>query len=96
VQVTLVEDVDSAATVVPAQAIVNGQQGTYVFVVSPDGRATQRAVTVARTLDTLAIIASGLTPGTIVVTDGQLRLSPDARVEIRGAPAERTSLGVQP
>jgi multidrug efflux system membrane fusion protein len=96
VQVTLVVDVDSAATVVPAQAIVNGQQGSYVFVVTPDGRATQRAVTVARTLDTLAVIASGLAPGTIVVTDGQLRLAPDSRVEIRGAPVERTSLGVQP
>lgn len=96
VQVTLTVDVDSGATVVPTQAIVNGQQGTYVFVVGPDGRVTQRAVTVARTLDTLAVIASGIAPGALVVTDGQLRLSPDARVEIRGAPPERSSLGVQP
>jgi membrane fusion protein, multidrug efflux system len=96
VQVTLIEDVDSAATVVPAQAVVNGQQGTYVFVVSPDGRASQQAVTVSRTVDTLAVIASGIRPGTLVVTDGQLRLTPDARVEIRGGPAAERSLGVQP
>ena len=96
VQVTLVEDVDSAATVVPTQAVVNGQQGTYVFVVGADGRVSQRAVSVARTLDSLAVIASGLAPGTVVVTDGQLRLSPDARVEIRAAPPGRTSLGGEP
>jgi len=96
VQVTLIVDVDSAATVVPAQAVVNGQQGTYVFVVSSDGRASQQPVTVSRTVDTLAVIASGIRPGALVVTDGQLRLTPDARVEIRGGPAAERSLGVQP
>ncbi len=94
--VTLVLAVDSAATVVPSQAVVTGQQGSYVFVVAPDGRVSQRPVTVARTVDTLAVIADGLTPGTLVVTDGQLRLTPDARVEIRGGPTAERSLGVQP
>ena len=96
VDVTLVLDVDSGATVVPAQAVLTGQQGTYVFVVAPDGRVSQQPVTVARTVDTLAVIADGVTPGTLVVTDGQLRLTPDARVEIRGGPAAERSLGVQP
>ncbi len=96
VSVTLVLDVDSGATVVPAQAVLTGQQGTYVFVVAPDGRVSQQPVTVARTVDTLAVIATGVTPGTLVVTDGQLRLTPDARVEIRGGPAAERSLGVQP
>ena len=96
VDVTLVLAVDSAATVVPAQAVVTGQQGTYVFVVAADGRVSQRPVTVARTVDTLAVIADGVTPGTLVVTDGQLRLTPDARVEIRGGPAAERTLGVQP
>jgi len=96
VDVTLVLAVDSAATVVPVQAVVTGQQGTYVFVVAADGRVSQRPVTVARTVDTLAVIADGVTPGTLVVTDGQLRLTPDARVEIRGGPAAERTLGVQP
>jgi multidrug efflux system membrane fusion protein len=96
VAVTLVLAVDSAATVVPTQAVVTGQQGTYVFVVGSDGRVSQRPVTVARTVDTLAVIADGVTPGTLVVTDGQLRLTPDARVEIRGGPASERTLGVQP
>jgi multidrug efflux system membrane fusion protein len=98
VDVTLVLAVDSGAIVIPAQAVVSGQQGTYVFVVMPDGRVKQHAVTVARTVDTLAVIAAGVMPGDLVVIDGQLRLTPDARVEIRGGPTVEGSLGggVQP
>ncbi len=86
VEVTLVVDVQADALVVPAQAVMTGQQGTYVFVVSADGRADQRAVTVTRTVDSVAVLAAGLAPGTLVVTDGQLRLTPDSRVEIRAGP----------
>jgi multidrug efflux system membrane fusion protein len=76
--------------------VVTGQQGSYVFVVESDGRVSQRPVTVARTVDTLAVIADGVTPGTLVVTDGQLQLTPAARVEIRGGPTAERTLGVQP
>jgi multidrug efflux system membrane fusion protein len=85
VNVTLVLGEQADALVIPAQAVVAAQQGTYVFVVNPDGTAEQRPVTVERTLDTLAVIADGLAPGAVVVTDGQLRLTPDARVEIRAS-----------
>jgi membrane fusion protein, multidrug efflux system len=84
VDVTLVLDVQLDALVIPAQAVLTSQQGTYVFIVSPDGSANQQAVTVARTVDSLAVIAEGVTPGALVVTDGQLRLTPNARVDIRG------------
>jgi membrane fusion protein, multidrug efflux system len=93
VEVTLVVDVQLDALVVPAQAVMTGQQGTYVFVVNADGRADQRAVTVTRTVDSLAVLAAGLEPGTMVVTDGQLRLTPDSRVEIRAGP--KTEAGQQ-
>jgi multidrug efflux system membrane fusion protein len=83
VDVTLVLGEQADALVIPAQAVMAAQEGTYVFVVNPDGSAEQRPVTVQRTLDTLAVIADGLAPGAIVVTDGQLRLTPDSRVEIR-------------
>lgn len=86
VDVTLILGTQSAATVIPAQAVVTAQQGTFVYVVGADGTARQQAVTVERTVDTLAIIAdgAGLAPGMMVVTDGQMRLTPNARVEIRG------------
>jgi multidrug efflux system membrane fusion protein len=64
---------------------VQSQNGTYVFVVKNDTAQT-RDVTVARTVGDIAIIAKGLSPGEMVVTDGQLRLTPGARVQIKGAP----------
>lgn len=86
VSVTLVLDVQTGALVIPEQAVLNAQQGTFVYVVNPDGTAKQRPVTVQRTADSLAVIAAGLDAGMLVVTDGQLRLTPDARVEIRAGP----------
>jgi multidrug efflux system membrane fusion protein len=71
------------AIVIPAQAVQNGQEGTYVFVVRPDGTAESRPVTVARSLDSQSVISKGLSPGERVVTDGQLRLVPGARVTIK-------------
>jgi multidrug efflux system membrane fusion protein len=96
VDVTLILGIQTGATVIPAQAVVTAQRGTYVFVVGADGTVRQQAVTVQRTVDSLAVIADGLTPGSLVVTDGQLRLTPDARVEIRsGLPTEDSTRATQ-
>lgn len=71
------------AIVAPSQAIQTGQQGSYAFVVGPDQTVALRTVTVERTVGNDAVIRSGLTPGETVVTDGQLRLMPGAKVEAR-------------
>ena len=71
------------AVLVPTQAIQTGQQGTYVFVVKPDLSAESRAVKVDRNFEGQAVIASGLQPGEKVVTDGQVRLVPGSKVEIK-------------
>jgi multidrug efflux system membrane fusion protein len=52
-------------------------------VVKPDQTVESRPVTVARSVDNEAVVAAGLAPGERVVTDGQLRLSPGARVDIK-------------
>lgn len=83
--------------VVPAQAVITGQQGTFVFTVHGD-TASQRRVTVARSTDSLAVISAGLEPGTLVVTDGYMRITPNARLDIKngapnGSPTRSTSLG---
>jgi len=93
VDVTLILAVEADALVVPAQAVLTSQQGTYVFIVNGDGSATQQSVTVARTVDSLAVIADGVVPGALVVTDGQLRLTPNAHVDIRGAPRSESAGG---
>jgi multidrug efflux system membrane fusion protein len=74
---------DPSALVVPATSVQSGQNGTFVFVVRPDQTAEVRAVTLARSLDNTAVIASGLQPGETVVVDGQFRLAPGVRVEPR-------------
>src|ERR1700722_1531268 len=73
------------ATVVPTQAVQTGQSGDFVFVIKPDQTAESRPVKVARTLGTESVIAKGIDPGETVVTDGQLRLIPGIKVQIKAA-----------
>jgi len=84
VDVRLVLDAEPRATVVPAPAVTSGQSGTFVYVLNADSTVTARPVTVSRTVDELAVLTDGLEPGETVVTDGQFRLSPGARVLVRG------------
>jgi multidrug efflux system membrane fusion protein len=60
-----------------------GQQGSFVFVVKPDLTVESRRVNVGRRLPRELVIEEGLQAGERVVTDGQLRLVPGARVEIK-------------
>jgi multidrug efflux system membrane fusion protein len=85
VNVALTLTVEPKAVVVPTPALQTGQQGTYVFVVKPDQTVESRPVATGRTIGEETIVNQGLKPGEVVVTDGQLRLSPGARVEIKNA-----------
>ncbi len=76
---------EQGALVVPTQAVVSGQRGMYVYVVDQSDTARQRGVIVERTQNGLSIISTGIREGDRVVTDGQLRLTPDAPVRLRGA-----------
>ncbi|HEU4370971.1 MAG TPA: efflux RND transporter periplasmic adaptor subunit [Methylomirabilota bacterium] len=80
VALTLTSD---QAVVVPAQAVQAGQQGPYVFVVKADSTVESRPVKVGRRLPRELVIEQGVKAGEQVVTDGQLRLVPGARVEIK-------------
>lgn len=73
----------SNATVIPSQAITAGQQGSFVYVVNADGTVAPRPVASSRTVEGQAVIEKGLKPGETVVTDGQVRLVPGARVQIK-------------
>jgi len=92
VAITLVLGMQNDAVVVPSAAVMQGQQGTYVFVVNTDGTAATQPVTVERTLDSLSVVA-GVPAGALVVTDGQLRLTPNSRVDIRGGPTTESAGG---
>jgi membrane fusion protein, multidrug efflux system len=84
--------VEPDALVVPAAAIVVGQQGSFVFVIQPDSSAATKAVTVSRTAGDLAIISGDVQPGDRVVVDGQLRLRQGSKVQIK-ATADTARLG---
>ena len=82
VRVTLRLATLSGATVVPSQAVQTGQDGQFVFVVTPDATVEQRTVTTGERLDQDVVIQTGLQPGETVVTEGQLRLEPGSRVQL--------------
>jgi membrane fusion protein, multidrug efflux system len=69
--------------VAPASAVQTGQQGPYVFVVKGDDTVELRQVKVKRLDETDAVIDEGLSAGETVVTDGQLRLVPGSKVQIK-------------
>lgn len=71
------------AVVVPSQSIQTGQKGQYVFVIKDDLTVEDRPVTAGRTLKNETVIEKGLQAGEKVVTDGQLRLVPGAKVLIK-------------
>jgi multidrug efflux system membrane fusion protein len=83
VNVTLTLHAQPRAIVVPSQAVQNGQQGQFVFVIHPDLTVEARPVSVNRTSEGQSVIDKGLTAGERVVTDGQLRLVPGSKVEIK-------------
>jgi multidrug efflux system membrane fusion protein len=87
VDVVLILSEEADAVVVPSPAIQTGQSGSYVFVIKPDSTVESRAVVVARTRKNMSVVEKGLSPGEKVVTDGQLRLAPGSRVEIKNGEA---------
>ena len=80
VTVTLAEEPNSV--VIPAVAIMEGQQGPQVFVVEGD-TATLRKIKPGRTVDGVTIITEGLQPGEQVITTGQLRVTSGGKVSIK-------------
>ena len=74
---------ESNATVIPSQALTAGQQGAFVYIVQADGTVAPRSVTSNRSVEGLAVIDKGLQPGETVVTDGQVRLVPGSKVQIK-------------
>ena len=73
----------SGAVVIPAQAVQMGQRGQYVYVVKDGNAVEMRPVTVGQQVEQQAIIDRGVQPGETVVTDGQIRLTPKSKVDVK-------------
>ena len=83
IHVVLTLTVQNNAVVAPTEAVQTGQQGQFVFVVKDDLTAEVRPVVVSRTSGGESVIEKGLTPDEKVVTDGQIRLMPGAKMVIK-------------
>jgi membrane fusion protein, multidrug efflux system len=85
VNIRLLLETRKDSTVVPAAAVQRGPQGTYVFVVKSDNTVDVRQVNVSFTQNNLSVIATGLAPNEVVVTDGQDKLQQGSKIETRPA-----------
>ncbi len=71
------------AVLVPSSSVQVGQDGQYLFVVTPELTAQARPVVVGDRVGNETVIESGLGAGEKVVASGQLRLVSGAHVEIQ-------------
>jgi hypothetical protein len=80
VYLTVELSVQRGVVAVPSDAVQTGQQGAYVYVVDAKNTAQTRPVMPGAQVNDLTVITRGLNAGERVVTDGQSRLNPGARV----------------
>lgn len=87
VTAALALDPTANALVVPLTAIMTSAQGNSVMAIRGanarrEGKAEPVTVTVGRRFGNSAIVTSGLKPGDVVVTEGQLRVQPGAPLRV--------------
>lgn len=83
VNTTLTIAEEPNATVVPAQAVQNGPNGQFVFVVKPDSTVENVPVVANGTIGGLDVIQKGVQPGDQVVTDGQANLVTGSKIRAK-------------
>jgi multidrug efflux system membrane fusion protein len=84
VNVSVLADTLRNQVVTPTTAIRHGPQGDFVWVLQPDRTVKTRAVQVGPGTAELVSIASGLSVGETVITDGGDRLRDGAKVVLPG------------
>lgn len=93
VNVSLVLQTLKGAVVLPAEAVQQGQEGSFVYVVQGDGSVQPKPVAIAASVGRRIAVSGGVAAGDTVVTDGQLRLSPGVKVQAVG---EKRPAGAEP
>jgi multidrug efflux system membrane fusion protein len=82
VNVRVVTQMQDNGLTIPLEAVQQGPQGQYVFVVGPDHKVSMQPVSVRETLNGEVLIDKGLSTGETVVVRGQYRLTPGATVSL--------------
>jgi multidrug efflux system membrane fusion protein len=92
-------DVEHGRIVIPSRTIQTGPQGKYVWVMSSaDNTVSMRPVGVERLYQApgsgeQAVIGSGLKSGEMVISEGQMRLAPGAKVRLLKADTQLGEAG---
>jgi multidrug efflux system membrane fusion protein len=87
VNVRLLLKTDRQVPTLPSAAVQRGPEGLYTYLLKPDSTVEMRMIKIAQDDGTRAVVTEGVAPGDRVVTQGQYRLKPGAKVEIRTTPA---------
>jgi multidrug efflux system membrane fusion protein len=91
VNVTLTLSELTNAVVVPSQAVQEGQNGQFIYIVKADPTNTASQIVEMQTVQTgitfnnETVVTKGLQAGETVVTDGQLRLEPKMKVTVKSS-----------
>lgn len=64
------------ALTVPSRAVGTDQDRKFLYVVSPENKVQYREITLGESVNGSRIVASGLAPGDVVVTDGIMKVQP--------------------
>jgi multidrug efflux system membrane fusion protein len=80
----LLQTIDEAL-MMPKEAVNQGQNGQYVYRLMPDGTVSVAPVKVAYEDGGRVVVSDGVKAGDKVVTDGQLRLAPGVKVDVKNA-----------
>ncbi len=78
----LLIDTKHSVTLIPSAGIQRGSQGTYVYIVNPDGTVSLRLIKVGITQGDNSSIDDGLKAGETVVIDGADKLRDGSKVEV--------------
>ena len=90
VRARLVKAAVDEALAVPQTAINRSPKGdAYVYLAGTDNRAHQTPVVLGDMVGDKWLVTSGLKPGDAVITDGLLRLKPEAPIKIAPPKAEK-------
>jgi membrane fusion protein, multidrug efflux system len=83
------------AVTVPAEVVQRGPNDLYVYVVRSNSTVERRLVRVGPVQNDIAVIERGLRAGEEVITDGQFRLKPGAKVTVTTLPGDGEPASVQ-
>lgn len=82
INVKLAEETLAKVTLIPISAVNRGPKGEYAFVIGRDHTVAMRPLVTLTIQGMQAAVKSGIKPGEMVVTDGEMTLKPGSHVRV--------------